>query len=67
MNKQSKRYRILGYTPDADGGFTSKAETIFECDSFDDALLHLRKIHNENFECTYFTIQRGEWLQQVAA
>lgn len=65
MSKQhqdSKRYRVLGYTPDQDGAFTSKSETIFQCDSFEDALNHLRKAHNENIECTYFTVQRGEWL-----
>lgn len=58
----SKRYRVLGYTPDLDGTFSSKSETIFQCDSFEDALDHLRKAHNENIECTYFTIRRGEWL-----
>lgn len=65
MSKQyqdSKRYRVLGYTPSQEGAFASKNETIFQCDSFEDALSHLRKAHNENIECTYFTIQRGEWL-----
>ena len=65
MSKQfedSKRYRVLGYTPDRDGTFSSKSETIFQCDSFEDALIHLRKAHNENVECTYFTVQRREWL-----
>lgn len=65
MSKQfedSKRYRVLGYTPDLDGTFSSKSETIFQCDSFEDALNHLRATHEENIECTYFTIQRGEWL-----
>ena len=60
--EDSKRYRVLGYTPDLDGTFLSKSETIFQCDSFEDALNHLRKAHNENIECTYFTVQRGEWL-----
>lgn len=60
--EDSKRYRVLGYTPDLDGTFSSKSETIFQCDSFEDALIHLRKAHNENIECTYFTVQRGEWL-----
>lgn len=56
------RYRVLGYTHDLDGGYSSKNETIFQCDSLEDALEHLRKAHNENIECTYFTIERGEWM-----
>lgn len=65
MSKQfedSKRYRVLGYTPDLDGTFLSKSETIFQCDSFEEALNHLRAVHSEHLECTYFTIHRGEWL-----
>jgi len=60
-SEASNRYRVLGFTPDAKGGFLSKNETIFQCDSFADALDHLKNIHNENIECVYFTIHRGEW------
>lgn len=65
MSKQlenSKRYRILGWVSNVDGGYTSKGETIYQCDSIDDALMHLKKVHQESLECTYFTIERGEWL-----
>lgn len=60
--EDSKRYRVLGYTPDHDGTFSSKAQTIHQCDSFEEALNHLRTVHSEHLECTYFTIHRGEWL-----
>lgn len=58
----SKRYRILGWVFCNAGGYTTKGQTIYQCDSFEDALNRLRVIHEENLECTYFTIERGEWL-----
>ena len=65
MSKQlenSKRYRILGWINELDGSYVTKGKTIYQCDSIEEALAHVKKIHQEHLECTYFTIERGEWL-----
>lgn len=66
----SKRYRVMGHAADYSNDqkdefekvFACKTETLYQCDSIDEALAHIKKIHGENIECTYFTIERGEWL-----
>lgn len=62
MSNKTQRYRILGWVACTDGGYVTKGKTIRQCDSFDEALEHLKSIHVNNVECTYFTIERGEWL-----
>ena len=62
MSNQTQRYRILGWIACNDSGYVTKGKTIRQCDSFDEALEHLKNIHANNIECTYFTIERGEWM-----
>ena len=59
---KTQRYRVLGWIAHADGSYVTKGETIRQCDSFDDALILLKAIELYHIECTYFTIERGEWL-----
>lgn len=58
---QVYRYRVLGWIDCVDGSYITKGKTIFQCNSFDVALAQLKKIHDENMECTRFSIERGEW------
>lgn len=68
MNDQTKRYRVLGYvkTNFENSALTqeylSKGETIFQCDTLDEALNHVKSISEQHPECTRFEIERGEWL-----
>ena len=70
MNSNPSRYRVLasintnthhcGETGTRE--FISKSNTIFQCDTLNDALDQIKVISENNPECTKFEIERGEWL-----
>lgn len=62
IKQKTQRYRVLGWVAQGDGSYITKGKTIYQCDSLDEALSHLKNIHNQNVECSRFTIERGEWL-----
>ena len=68
MNNRPKRYRTLGYFKTSSEATTctqeyvSKGETIFQCDTLDEALNQVKTISESHPECTRFEIERGAWL-----
>lgn len=68
MSNKTSRYRVLAsveigsHANEATREFVSKGNTIFQCDTLDEALNQIKVISENHPECTKFDIERGEWL-----
>ncbi|MDI6619892.1 hypothetical protein [Acinetobacter junii] len=67
MSEQAKKYRVIGYSQTRYNEemwafeWKSKAATIFQCDTLDEALNQVKFISENHHDCTRFEIVRGEW------